>query len=84
MLSTLAATSLYATICIPGTLHGLPHDACREFQIIKGYSSTVVCDKDPGQEHYLSEFLHSLAWLDPTLQSYRCGPSTPDSSDNDL
>ena len=73
-----AAFSLFATICIDGTLHGLPKTLCSEFQI-RSYLSVTACDA--GRKRAVEEWLGEIAFLAPHLVTERCGPAKAEGDD---
>ena len=73
-----AAFSLFATICIDGTLHGLPKTLCNEFQI-RGYTSVMACEA--GRKGAVEEWLAGIAFLAPHLVTERCGPAQAEGDD---
>jgi hypothetical protein len=73
-----AGFSLFATICIDGTLHGLPKTLCNEFQI-RGYSSVTACET--ARKRDVKDWLVGIAFLAPHLVTERCGPAEANGDD---
>jgi len=72
------AISLFATICVDGTLHGLPQRLCREFQV-RGFSTVEACEKD--RKATTDDWLASIKFLDPHLVAERCAPAEQEDDD---
>jgi hypothetical protein len=72
------AASLFATICIDGTLHGLPQTLCREFQV-RGFPTVEACER--GRKAAVDDWFAGIAFLAPHLVAVRCGPAEPEGDD---
>jgi hypothetical protein len=72
--------SLFVMACISGTLHGVPHDACREFQI-RHYDTAAACYRAPRKA--VDEWLNGLRriGIEPRVPGYRCGPTEKEDED---
>jgi hypothetical protein len=75
------AVSLFATICIDGTLHGEPKTLCHEFQL-RNYSTIEACEG--GRKAAVDDWLEGIAFLQPHLVSERCGPAEPEGDGDDI
>ena len=75
------AFSLFATICINGTLHGESKTLCNEFQI-SHFASVEDCNKAV-ERGEVSDWLKSVGFLTPRLMNSRCGPREKDSAGDD-
>ena len=75
--------SLFATACISGTLHGVPTDLCREFQI-RHYETLNACEA--AHDKAIAAWLDGMKpfRLDLRLAGSRCGPAEADQDGNDI
>jgi hypothetical protein len=76
------ATSLFATICIDGTLHGQSQTMCHEFQLSHRFPTVEACER--GRKAAIDEWLTSIAFMQPHLVAERCGPAEPEGDGDDI
>jgi hypothetical protein len=81
MIITALAISLFATICIDGTLHGQPKTICHEFQI-RHYDTIDACEK--ARKTAVDEWLAGIVFIQPHLVGERCGPAEADMNGDDI
>jgi hypothetical protein len=77
--ATALTASLFATICIDGTLHGQPKTICHEFQI-KSYESADTCERHRKVD--IATWLEGVAFLMPHLTGERCGSAESEGDDD--
>ena len=72
--------TLFAVACIAGSLHGTPHDICRQIPI-GSYPSVDLCAKNQKAvtDAWIKE-LH-LYGLDLQVIASECSPASPDDDD---